>query len=280
MPQIISNPLHQKLLLATAAIGMFLDGLDGSIVNIILPQISGSFDIDTGTVSWVIITYLLMVAGLILIFGKSAERGSLKTIFLLGLFIFTIGSAACGLSPDFQTLLGSRILQGVGAAMIAATASLLCVTYLPRNMLGFSLGVISMAISIGVAVGPAIGGFLAQYLSWHWAFLINIPIGLLILPFALYVIPKDVPGIKERFDRFGAIMLFSMMALGVYVLERIPHMGMFDHQIQICTILCIGCIIVFIIRELTCQNPLINISIFTGWEFTATFIAFLIMSCV
>ena len=280
MSGIITHPFHQKYLITVAAIGMFLDGLDGSIVNIILPQISESYIIDTGTVSWVIITYLLMMAGLILIFGKSAERGNIRRIFLCGILVFTVGSAACGLSPDFRLLLGFRILQGIGAAMIASTASLLCVTYLPRNILGMSLGAISMAVSLGVAAGPAIGGFIAQYLSWHFVFLINIPVGLVILPIAMYVIPGDNPGKAGKFDLFGAVMLFGMMAFGVYVLERIPHLGVGNPEIIFCTGICIICSAAFIIRELTARVPLINIGVFTVWRFSAVFLAFLIMSSV
>lgn len=193
---------------------MLLDGLDGSIVNIVLPRIVESFDVDTGTVSWVIITYLLMMAGLILIMGKIAERGLLKCIFPGGILIFTIGSAFCGLSPGFEILLVSRIFQGIGAAMMAAIAPLLCVTYLPKQMLGMSLGAITMATSAGVAAGPAIGGFLTHYLSWHWVFLINIPIGLVVLPFALYIVPRDEPQVRQPFDLTGAVMLFGMMASG------------------------------------------------------------------
>ncbi|MDD1724180.1 MAG: MFS transporter, partial [Methanospirillum sp.] len=130
MTHLITHPFRQKLLLLAASTGMLLDGLDGSIVNIILPQIAESFDIDTGTVSWVIITYLLMMAGLILIMGKIAERGLLRCIFPSGILVFTLGSAICGIAPDFEILLVSRIFQGIGAAMVAATAPLLCVTYL------------------------------------------------------------------------------------------------------------------------------------------------------
>jgi len=234
MPDIISNPLHQKLLLAAAAIGMLFDGLDSSIVNIVLPQISESFGTDTGTVSWVVMTYLLMMAGLILVFGKIAQQGFLQKIFLAGLLVFTLGSAACGLSPNFGFLLASRVFQGIGAAMIAATAPLLCVTYLPKNMLGMSLGTMAMTVSIGAVAGPAIGGFLTHYLSWYWVFLINIPIGLLLLPFALHVIPKDGPQIKQPFDFAGAALLFGMIVFEIYALERIPHLGIADRQILLC----------------------------------------------
>ena len=280
MSTVITNPFHQKLLLAAAAIGMLLDGLDGSIVNIILPQISESFDIDTGTVSWVIITYLLMAAGLIIIFGKGAERGYLRKIFLGGILVFTIGSAVCGLSPDFGILIVSRIFQGIGAAMVVATSPLLCVKYLPKEMLGMCLGAITMSMSIGIAAGPAIGGFLAQYLSWHWVFLINIPIGLFILPFGLYVIPKDISNKLQPFDVPGSILLFSIMVFGVFVLASTPHLGITDPLILICIVLCFICTLVFIIWELQCSTPLINIRVFTVWEFTAAFLTFLFMSCV
>lgn len=280
MSKVITDPLHQKLLLIAATIGMLLDGLDGSIVNVVLPQISESFSIDTGTVSWVVITYLLMMAGLILIFGKVAERGLLRKVFLGGLLIFTLGSAACGLSPDFGTLLASRIFQGIGAALVAASAPLLCVTYLPNTMLGLSLGAMTMASSIGFAAGPAIGGFLTHYLSWHWVFLINIPIGLLALPFALHVIPADISRTKQPFDLFGAVALFGMITSGVYTLERISHQGIASQQILLCTVLCLVCTIAFLLRELRCTPPLMNVRVFTAWKFTAVFLAFLIMNVV
>lgn len=276
MFSITSNHLHQRLLLAVIATAMFLDGLDGSIVTIILPKISESFGTDTGTSSWVIISYLLMMAGLILIIGKTAERGYIKRIFILGLCIFALGSAACGLSGHLDLLLVSRIIQGIGGAMIAATATLICVTYLPKEILGMALGAISMSISIGVAVGPAIGGFIAQYLSWHWVFLINVPICIGIVIPAIYVIPPDIRRENQIFDVPGAALLFGFMASGVYVLERLPHLGISDLQIIIFTGICIVSLLGFLIREHRYQVPLIHLRIFRSLDFTATFIALIL----
>jgi EmrB/QacA subfamily drug resistance transporter len=280
MSQIISNQLHQRLLLTAAAVGMFLDGLDGSIVTIILPQISESFNTDTGTAYWVIITYLLMMAGLILIIGKIAERGHIRKIFLLGLCVFTAGSAACGIAPDLEILLAARILQGIGAAMLAATASLLCVTYLPKDMYGMAFGAISMSVSVGVATGPAIGGFIAQYFSWHWAFLMNVPVGILILAFGMYIIPPDIPREIQPFDLYGSILLFGLMVSCVYCLERISHLGISDLQILLSGSISIACLIAFYIRERMCHILLIHIRVFSVMNFTATLLAFLIYGCV
>ncbi|MFA6333650.1 MAG: MFS transporter, partial [Methanoregula sp.] len=184
MSTVITDPVRQKLLLGAVALGVVMDGLDGSIVNVALPTMATYFDTDTGTIAWVIITYLLMMAGLLLVFGKLADRGLTKKLFLLGFLIFTIGSAACGIAPSLDVLLAARIVQGIGAAMIAAVAPLLCIRYLPANMLGTALGVIAASASIGFAAGPAIGGILTQYLSWHWIFLVNIPIGIIGIIFA------------------------------------------------------------------------------------------------
>ena len=143
MTSLIVDPLRQKLLLAAIALGVVMDGIDGSIVNVALPTMAAYFDTDTGTIAWVIITYLLMMAGLLLVFGKLAERGYAKKLFLSGFVIFTLGSAACGIAPTLDILLVARLVQGLGAAMIAAVAPLLCIRYLPKEMLGTALGVIA-----------------------------------------------------------------------------------------------------------------------------------------
>src|SRR5512145_3226440 len=193
MSSIITDQLRQKLLLGAVALGVVMDGIDGSIVNVALPTMAVHFDTDTGTIAWVIITYLLMMAGLLLVFGKLAERGLAKKLFLAGFVIFTIASATCGIAPTLDILLAARLVQGLGAAMIAAVAPLLCIRYLPKEMLGTALGVIAATASIGFAAGPAIGGILTQYLSWHWIFLVNIPIGIVGILFAARVIPGDEP---------------------------------------------------------------------------------------
>ncbi len=281
MTSIITNPLHQKLLLIAVSLGIIMDGLDGSIVNVVLPVIAEDFGCDTGTISWVVITYLLMMAGFLLVFGKLADRGWMKRIFLIGFVIFTTGSAACGLSPDLHYLLGARIFQGIGAAMIAAAAPMLCVKSLPPRMLGLALGVLTMASSIGFAAGPALGGILTHYLSWHWIFLINIPIGILAIPFAWKIIPRDTPaGKKESFDYRGAVLLFGAMASGIYALERLPHLGFGNPQIDSCALLCLVFAVLFVLRELRTESPLINVRILAAWRFSAVFAAFLIINIV
>ena len=278
---IISDPFRQKLLLAAIALGVVMDGIDGSIVNVALPTMAAYFDTDTGTIAWVIISYLLMMAGLLLVFGKLADRGYTKKLFLVGFVIFTVGSAACGIAPSLDILLAARLVQGVGAAMIAAVAPLLCIRYLPREMLGTALGVIAATASIGFAAGPAIGGILTQYLSWHWIFLVNIPIGIIGILFAARVIPADEPeNCTVSFDYPGAVTLFGAMVFCTFVLEDVAARGITDPLILTSAALCLLCSGLFITRELTTPEPFLNIRIFAKWQFTAVLIAYLLVNIV
>ncbi len=281
MSAIITDSLKQKLLLSAVALGVVMDGIDGSIVNVALPTMATEFGADTGSIAWVIITYLLMMAGLLLVFGKLADRGLAKRLFLAGFAIFTVGSAACGISPALDILLAARIVQGVGAAMIAAVAPLLCIRYLPANMLGMALGVIAATASIGFAVGPAIGGILTQYLSWHWIFLVNIPIGIIGILFASRVIPPDEP--KERtgsFDYPGAIALFGIMGFCTVVLQEMAARGLTDPLILAGGALFLLCTALFSARELTIPQPFLNIRIFAKWQFSAVLIALLLVNAI
>ena len=281
MSTVITDPVRQKLLLGAVALGVVMDGLDGSIVNVALPTMATYFDTDTGTIAWVIITYLLMMAGLLLVFGKLADRGLTKKLFLLGFLIFTIGSAACGIAPSLDVLLAARIVQGIGAAMIAAVAPLLCIRYLPREMLATALGVIAATSSIGFAAGPAIGGILTQHLSWHWIFLVNIPIGIIGILFAAKVIPRDEPEDHTvSFDCPGAVTLFLAMVFCTFVLEEAASRGVTDPVILTCGALCLLCSGLFVIRELTTPEPFLNIRIFSRWKFSAVLVAYLLVNTI
>ena len=281
MSTVITDPLRQKLLLGAVALGVVMDGIDGSIVNVALPTMATYFDTDTGTIAWVIITYLLMMAGLLLVFGKLADRGRAKKLFLLGFVIFTLGSVACGIAPTLDILLVSRLIQGVGAAMIAAVAPLLCIRYLPKEMLGTALGVIAATASIGFAAGPAIGGILTQHLSWHWIFLVNIPIGIIGILFAARVIPHDEPEPPTgSFDYTGAVTLFGAMVFCTFVLEEAAARSVTDPLILASGALCLVCSALFIWWELTTPEPFVNVRIFLKWQFTAVLMAYLMVNVI
>ena len=268
------------LLLIAVSLAGFMDGLDGSIVNIALPVIARGFGTDTGTVSWVALAYLMMVAGTIFIFGNIAARGHMKKIFILGFSLFTAASLFCGLSSSLPILIAARVFQGLGASMIVACAPIICVKYLPINILGFSLGLLTALSSVAYALGPALGGIITHYLSWNWIFWINIPIGIFAIIFILKVLPKDAAPVTDKFDFRGAALLFFAMISGVYAIERLPHLGFTDPQILICLGAALVALGLFCIAELKSEKPLINIRVFKLFSVNAVVISFLILQVI
>lgn len=257
-----------------------MDGLDGSIINIALPIIAADFGTDTGSVSWTVIIYLLMVAGTILIFGNIAARGHVKKTLITGFATFTAASLLCGLSASLPILIIARLIQGLGAAMIIACAPIVCVKFMPAKILGLSFGVLTAATSIGFAAGPAIGGVLTHYLSWHWIFFINIPIGIFAVLYCLKVVPKGTAETASPFDWIGAVLLFIVMTSGVYILERLPHFGFTHPQIIGFSLVFIISLITLCIFEMKTKRPLINIRVFTHFRVNAVIISFFIIQII
>ena len=266
----------QILILFMACLAMFMDAVDSSIVNIALPELALSLNSDTGTVSWVSLAYLLVIAGTVLTFGKTADKGHLKGVFICGFAVFTLASAFCGFSSSLELLLVSRVVQGAGAGMLIACAPLLCVTYLSPKMIGLSMGLITAVSSVGFAAGPALGGVLLHFLSWHWIFLINIPIGICAVLLALRYVPKSDRVVDEPFDFIGSILVFLMMASCVFCLERFPHLG-FSPMIIGAFLLFAVSAVLFVIRERTASYPLMNLSVFRDWNLAFVTIAYIVV---
>ena len=209
---VLTDRRGQILLLSVAAVALFLDGLDGTIVNVVLPDMAGDFGTDTSATSWVVTAYYVMMAGLILIFGKVCDAGALKRVFTLGLMVFAVGSLACGLSGTLSVMLVSRVVQGIGAAMLASSAFMVGIRYLPKSMSGFVLSVSVLGIAVGSAAGPLLGAVLAEFSSWHMVFLINVPIAAVAAVVAVRVVPSDTGFSGRGFDNKGAIV--NMCYLG------------------------------------------------------------------
>ncbi len=269
---------HKQLMLLTVvAMSLFLDGLDGTIVNVVLPEIAMSFGTDTGGTSWVVTVYFLMMAGLILIFGKIADGGAIKRVFTWGLLVFSFSSLACGLSESLGMLLVFRAAQGIGAAMLAVSAFMLCVKYLPKRMAAFALSVSVLGTSIGAAMGPVLGGVLAGMASWHWVFFINVPVGLVAVALAHYAIPADGGFTGKGFDLKGAVLLFISLVSGLYVLESSPGNG-FDELSLVCVAVFVVCFSLFVRNELRVADPLLKLSLFRYRRLIAAIVVMVIMN--
>ena len=203
------------LILTSVSLGSLMATLDGSIVNIALPAIQTDFRIDLTTTEWVVVAYLLVVGGLLLPFGRLGEVLTFKRVYLVGFTVFTLASICCGASPNVAALVGFRIVQGIGAAMIMAMGPAIVARTFPADERGRALGLNAISISIGLSLGPALGGVLTQVATWRAIFLINAPIGLLAVLWAARVLPAETPGKGQAFDVRGAVLsgvaLFALL---------------------------------------------------------------------
>jgi EmrB/QacA subfamily drug resistance transporter len=203
----ISETNHKWLVLLAVGIGTFMSALDGSVVNTILPLLRRSLNSDVARVEWVITVYLLTLSGLLLSFGRLGDLRGHKNIYLSGFGIFIFSSALCGLANTVSLLVLFRILQAIGAAMLAANSPAILTKNFPARQRGQALGLQATMTYLGLTVGPSLGGWLANQLGWQSVFYINIPVGALALYLSLRFIPYDVPEkVTERFDLPGALV--------------------------------------------------------------------------
>lgn len=279
MSNVIESKAVQKLVLFCAALAMLIDSLDCSIVTLALPPLAADFGMDVGTVSWISMVYTLIIAGTILVFGKIAGSGHIKKVFLTGIVLFTAGSLFCALSTGFEILIIARIIQGFGASMMVACVPLICITYMPSAILGAALGLVNALGSLGVAVGPGIGGVLISLLSWHWVFIINIPIGIILILLAAKCLPKDAAREKQPFDFVGSALIFLAMAFGVFCIERFPSIGI-SPLIIITFCIAAVALVLFVLRQLKVSSPILNPRVFLSWQFTAVVLAYLLIQIV
>lgn len=269
---------HTALMLVIVFFATFMDGLDGSIVGVALPTIGESVGVDTATSSWVTITYLMVLAGTLVAFARVASDIGVRKIICVGLAVFTAGSAVCGLSADFAMLIAGRVIQGVGAAMMGAAAPMCCTKHLPLSKLGFGMSVVTIGASLGFALGPAIGGAIVEYASWHWCFLINIPLGIAAAPLALKAIPaSSEPHSGMTLDVSGTVVLCATIILGVFAIETLSYSGM--RAVSIMTgLMAIALLALFVRIEAGKERPLLHLKMFRRLDFSAMFICLMLVN--
>jgi EmrB/QacA subfamily drug resistance transporter len=194
------------LILTSVSLGSLMATLDGSIVNIALPAVQRDFAIDLATVEWVVIAYLLVVGSLLLPFGRLGEVLTFKRVYLVGFAVFTVASVCCGLSPNELALIGFRVVQAIGAAMIMAMGPAIVAHTFPASERGRALGLNGISVSIGLSLGPALGGILTQEATWRAIFLINAPIGVIAILWAARILPDEESDKGQSFDVLGAFL--------------------------------------------------------------------------
>ena len=188
---IARRPGAPWLAVGTVCVGAFMGQLDASIVTLALPTLQRTFHASLGAVTWVGLSYLLVLVATVTAVGRVADMAGRKLLYTYGFGVFILGSALCGLAPSLAALAGFRVLQAVGAAMLQANSVAIIYLALPRASLGRGIGIQGAAQALGLALGPAAGGLLLAAGGWRLIFLINVPLGLAGLGAGWLLIPRS-----------------------------------------------------------------------------------------
>jgi len=271
--------LNKWLVFALAASSTFITTLDGSIVNIGLPAISRTFGVGiSGPIEWVIIGYLVIIAAVLLTFGRLADMIGRRPIFLTGLVVFLVGSALCGMAPSLTLLIIARLFQGLGGALIFCVNIAMITSAFPKRERGLALGLNTVVVSLGVAAGPTIGGIITQYLNWRWIFYVNVPICLVVLCIGFYAYRelRPVAGQHGRFDPLGA----SLLAIGLAALTLGLSFGEEWGWLSAGTLgsLTLGVVllVVAVFVERLIQYPILDLRLLTNRVFVLANISFIL----
>ena len=208
------------LALYVLCLGDLMIVLDVTIVGVALPSIRQDLGFSETSLAWVVNAYLLTFGGLLLLGGRLGDLFGHRRLFLIGTALFTLASLACGLSNSQELLLGARAVQGLGAAVVSAVAlSLMMTLFTEPAARAKAMGVFGFVASGGGSLGVLLGGILTDVLSWHWIFLVNVPVGVLVVVLTLKLVPHSQgAGEARRLDVAGAVTVTASLMLAVYAI--------------------------------------------------------------
>ncbi|MGE8539739.1 MAG: multidrug transporter subunit MdtD [Acinetobacter sp.] len=213
-----ATPSHQalqpefRLLVLLVSIGFFMQGLDTTIVNTAIPSMAVHLNEDPLHMHSVVVAYVLSVAACIPLSGWLADRFGVRNTYFSAIIIFTLASLGCGQADSLNELLFYRVLQGVGGALLLPIGRLAMLKVIPRTQFLSAMSLMSLAGLIGPLIGPTLGGWLVEVTTWHWIFLINIPMGILGGLITFKAMPNVTEPSVQRFDFWGFLLLVIAMA--------------------------------------------------------------------
>ncbi len=214
---------NDRWILAATILGSSLAFIDGTVVNVALPALQSALHAGLADVQWVVESYALFLAALLLIGGSLGDLYGRRKIFAVGVAIFSVASAWCGLAPDIRQLIVARAIQGIGGALLVPGSLALISAGFAEKERGKAIGTWSGFTAITTAIGPVLGGWLVEHGSWRWVFFINVPLGLAVVLLTLWKVPESSAGIRgQRFDWPGGLL--AVIGFGGIVLALIESM--------------------------------------------------------
>lgn len=269
-PRVIrEQPNAPWFAVAAVCVGAFMGQLDASIVTVALPTLQHTFDASVGAVTWVGLSYLLVLVATVIAVGRFADMWGRKLLYVYGFVIFTLASVLCGLAPGLGALCGFRALQAVGAAMLQANSLAIIVLVVPGHALGKAIGLQGAAQALGLALGPSIGGLLLAAGGWRLIFFVNIPFGVFGALAAILLVPRSRNLMaRVRFDWTGLGIFFPAV---VALLSAISFGAELGWSSSLIVGLFVAAVVLgglFIWHERRDRDPMLDLNLFRNADFS------------
>jgi EmrB/QacA subfamily drug resistance transporter len=244
--------------------GMLMIVLDATIVNVALPTIQNSLGFSQSHLAWVINAYMIPFGGLLLLAGRIGDLVGQRRVFLVGLAIFTTASLVCAASQSQEMLVGARFVQGIGGALASAVILGMIVTMFPEPAhQAKAIGVYGFVASAGGSIGLLLGGVITEAISWHWIFLINLPIGIVVAFLARRLVEdKEGIGLHEGADFPGAALITAALMLGVFTILQVSEWGWGSTKTLGLGAVSLALLAAFLFRQARIANPLMPLRLF------------------
>jgi EmrB/QacA subfamily drug resistance transporter len=265
--------------LGAVAFGLFMIMLDNTVVNVALPSIQRDLGVGLSELEWVVTGYALMFAALMLTGGKLADLFGRRLIFVVGLVIFTLSSLACGLAESGDVLIGARLVQGVGAALMnPATLSIISATFPPEQR-GMAIGIWAGVSAMALAIGPLVGGLITEHIDWSWIFFINVPVGVLAIVASWLLIDESRDTSEEqRLDLPGLLSSgIGLFALTYGLIEANTH-GWTSARILGAFAVAVSALVLFVFLERHQRVPMLDLTLFRSGTFSGANLVVLLVA--
>jgi len=269
----ITERLHSNnpwVILIIVAIGLFMVVVDVTIINIALPEITIELNASLAALEWTLIAYALALNVLVPIFGRISDVLGRKRLFLIGLFIFASGSLLAGFSQSILWLIGARIFQAFGGALITTNVLAIITDAFPEGKRGTAMGVQAIIVSGGAAIGPTLGGVLVTHFGWQSVFLVNVPVGLIAILVAIFFLPPFKSNrTLEPVDWTGASLLIGGVTPLLLGVTKAPDWGWASPLVLSLIAGGLLVIVLFVIQQQHARFPLVDLSLFRIRQFSS-----------
>jgi EmrB/QacA subfamily drug resistance transporter len=256
-------------ILTATILGSSLAFIDGTVVNVALPSIQHALNATVADAQWVVESYALFLAALILLGGAAGDLYGRQLVFTIGVFLFAAASAWCGLAPDIRHLIVARALQGVGGAMLVPGSLSIISAAFPPAQRGKAIGTWSGFTGITAAIGPVLGGWLVQHFSWRWVFFINLPIAAAVIVICVLFVPESYgESSKRKLDIPGAFLITLSLGLLVFGMIEAPSRGWTNPETWGTAAAGVVAIGFFLWREARTDTPLLPLQLFQSRNFS------------